>query len=58
MTMNANRNYAVDVLKIIAALLVMNSHVSICYQDGLKMLASGGGWATLCSSFVQVLPYS
>jgi hypothetical protein len=42
--MNENRIYALDVMKVFAVFLIMNSHMPICYINGLKSLASGGYW--------------
>lgn len=36
------RNVAIDFVKVIATLLVLNSHMGICYGD-YSALATGGG---------------
>ncbi len=43
MTMNKSkeRNYALDFMKCIATMLVLNSHMDICYP-GHEYLATGG----------------
>jgi hypothetical protein len=49
--MNGKRNYSIDVLKFFAVFMITNSHLSSCYPEGLKRLATGGVSVTLCSSF-------
>ena len=52
------RDFAIDVVKFLAVLLIINSHADIMYPQ-LKILATGGGLlVTACSCSVQVLPSS
>ena len=39
--MEKSRNYALDFLKCIATMMVLNSHMSVCYPD-FEYLATGG----------------
>jgi hypothetical protein len=39
--MNEKRNYSIDVLKFFAVFMITNSHLAICYPDGLKSLSTG-----------------
>lgn len=43
------RDIAVDFVKVIATLLVLNSHMGICYGSH-SALATGGGIGDACSS--------
>lgn len=37
-----NRDRAIDLLKFLAVVLVVNSHMDVCYLDAYKSLATGG----------------
>ena len=53
MESNQNRNVAIDFCRAAATLMVINSHMAICYPAGLQAFATGGGRvAMLCFSFV------
>ena len=56
-TIMRTRDVAIDFVKVIATLLVLNSHMGICYGD-YSALATGGDWATVCFFLFQVLPFS
>ena len=46
------RNYAIDFVKVIATLLVLNSHMGICYGE-YSILATGGGLGDALFFFVS-----
>lgn len=43
MESNQNRNVAIDFCRAAATLMVINSHMAICYPAGLQAFATGGG---------------
>jgi hypothetical protein len=57
--MNENRVFALDIMKVLAVFMIMNSHMTVCYVDRMKMLASGGGLGDtlffFCSGFTLFL---
>lgn len=40
---NGNRVVGIDIVKVLAVLLVLNSHIKICYEN-FDFLATGGIW--------------
>lgn len=53
------RNFAIDLVKVLAVLLVMNSHMQICYPTKFQVLSTGGGIGDalffFCSGFTLFL---
>ena len=56
--MNNDRIIAIDILKVFAVLLVINSHMEVCYHP-YEMLATGGAIGDalffFCSGFTLLL---
>lgn len=53
MVSSKNRNVAIDFCRTVATLMVINSHMAICYPSGFQVFATGGGLVMPCFSFVQ-----
>ncbi len=49
------RDQSVEILKFIAAIMVVNSHIGVMYASDFKQLATGGRLVMLCSSFARGL---
>ena len=53
-TVMKNRDVAIDFVKVIATLLVLNSHMGICYGD-YSALATGGGLGDGLFFFINLM---
>lgn len=59
MESNQNRNVAIDFCRAAATLMVINSHMAICYPAGFQAFATGGACGNalffFCSGFAPFL---
>ena len=57
--MVTERNYAIDLLKFMAVILITNSHMGMLYPDALQYLATGGaigdGLFFFCSGYLLMM---